>query len=56
MQELSDSRPNLRIMVIEEGEKVQEIGIGNIFNKIITANFPNFEKSLPFRYRKPPGH
>jgi hypothetical protein len=28
-------------MGIEEGEKVQEKGINNIFNKIITDNFPN---------------
>jgi chromosome segregation ATPase len=43
MQELTDSikRPNLRIMSIGEGEEVQEKGIRNIFNKIITENFPN---------------
>jgi chromosome segregation ATPase len=48
MQELSDSikRPNLRIMGIEEGEEVQAKGICNIFNKIITENFPNIEKAL----------
>jgi hypothetical protein len=40
MQELTDSikRPNLRIMGIEEGEEVQA---KNLFNKIITENFPN---------------
>jgi archaeosine-15-forming tRNA-guanine transglycosylase len=34
MQELTDSikRPNLRIMVIEEGEEVQAKGIRNILN------------------------
>jgi hypothetical protein len=43
MQELSNSRkrPNLIIMGIEEGEEVQAKGIDNIFNKIITENFPN---------------
>jgi hypothetical protein len=43
MQELTESikRPNLRIMGIEEGEEVQAKGMHNIFNKIITENFPN---------------
>jgi hypothetical protein len=42
MQELTDSvkRPKLRIMGIEEGEEMQAKGICNIFNKIITENFP----------------
>jgi predicted nuclease with TOPRIM domain len=42
MQELTDSikRPNLRIMGIEEGEEVQAKRTNNIFNKIITENFP----------------
>jgi hypothetical protein len=49
MQEHTDSikRPNLRIMGIEEGEKVQAKGMHNIFNKIITEKFPNLEKSIP---------
>jgi hypothetical protein len=47
---------NLRIMSIEEGEEVQTKGIHNIFNKIITENFPNLEKLCPFRYRKSPGN
>jgi esterase/lipase len=48
MQELIDSmkRPNLRIMGIE-GEEVQAKGMHDIFNKIITENFPNLEKSMP---------
>jgi DNA repair exonuclease SbcCD ATPase subunit len=48
MQEFNDSikRPNLRLMGIEEGEKVQTKGIHNIFNKIITENFPNLEKTM----------
>jgi archaeosine-15-forming tRNA-guanine transglycosylase len=48
MQELTDSikRPNLRIMIIEEREEVQAKGIRNIFNKIITENFPNLEKTM----------
>jgi hypothetical protein len=51
MQELTDSikRPNLRIMGIEEGEEAQAKGMRNIFNKIITENFPNLEKSMPTR-------
>jgi phosphatidate phosphatase PAH1 len=58
MQELTDSikRPYLRIMGIEEGEEVQAKGIHNIFNKIITENFPNLRKLCRFRYRKPPEH
>jgi archaeosine-15-forming tRNA-guanine transglycosylase len=49
MQELNDSikRPNLRIMVIEEGKEMQAKGMHNIFNKIITKIFPNLEKVLP---------
>jgi archaeosine-15-forming tRNA-guanine transglycosylase len=49
MQELTDSikRPNLRIMSIEEGEEVQAKGMCNIFNKIITENFTNLQKSIP---------
>jgi hypothetical protein len=48
MQELTNSikRPNLRIMGIEEGEEVQAKEICNIFNKIITENFPNIEKAM----------
>jgi archaeosine-15-forming tRNA-guanine transglycosylase len=51
MQELSDSikRPNLRIMGSEEAEALQAKGIHNIFNKIITENFPNFKKLLPIQ-------
>jgi hypothetical protein len=48
-------RPNLRIMGIEELEEVQAKGIYNILNKITTENFPNLEKFMSFRYRKPPG-
>jgi hypothetical protein len=33
-------------MGIEEGEDVQAKGIHNIFNKMITENFPNLEKIL----------
>jgi hypothetical protein len=54
MQELTDSmkRPNLTIMGIEEGEEVQAKGMRNIFNKIITENFPNLEKTLPIKIQK----
>jgi chromosome segregation ATPase len=53
MQELTDSiqRPNLRIMDIEEGE-VQAKGIHNIFNKIITENFTNLEKTMAFQVQE----
>jgi hypothetical protein len=49
MQELTDSnkRPNLRITGIEEREELQAKGIHNIFNKIITENFPNLKKIMP---------
>jgi hypothetical protein len=47
-------------MGIEEGEQVQEKGIHNIFNKIITENFPNLEKTMPIQVqeasRKPNRH
>jgi hypothetical protein len=51
MQELTDSikRPNLRFMSIEEGEQVQAKGMHNIFNKIITENFTNLEKTMPIQ-------
>jgi hypothetical protein len=54
MQELTDSikRTNLRIMGIEEGEEVQAKGMQNIFNKIITENFPNLEKDIPIRMQE----
>jgi hypothetical protein len=50
MQELSDSIkiPNLRITSIEEAAK----GIYNMFNKIITENFPNFKKVLPIHVQE----
>jgi chromosome segregation ATPase len=49
MQELTNSikRPYLRIMGIKEREEVQAKGIHNIFNKVITENFPNLEKTMP---------
>jgi hypothetical protein len=58
MQELTDSikRPNLRIMGIEEGEKVQAKGMCNVFKKIITENFPNLEKATPIQLQEVPEH
>jgi hypothetical protein len=55
MQELSDYilRPNLHIMGINKGDKMQAKGICNIFNKIIVENLQNLKKRCPFRYRKP---
>jgi hypothetical protein len=54
MQEVTDSikRPNLRIIGIEEGEEVQAKRMCNIFNKIITENFPNLEESMPIQVHK----
>jgi hypothetical protein len=37
---------------IEEGEEVQEKGIHNIFNKIITENFSNLEKAMPIQVQE----
>jgi hypothetical protein len=39
-------------MGIEEGEEVQAKGICNIFNKIITENFPNLEKTMPIQVKE----
>jgi hypothetical protein len=39
-------------MGIEEGEKVQVKGMHNIFNKIITENFPNLEKGFPIQIQE----
>jgi hypothetical protein len=54
MQELSDfiKRPNLRITGIEEAEEVQDKGKHNIFNEIITENFPNLNKVLPIHIQE----
>jgi chromosome segregation ATPase len=54
MQELTNSikRPNLRIVGIEEREEVQTKDIHNIFNKIITENFPNLEKPMPIQIQE----
>jgi hypothetical protein len=53
MQELTHyiKGPNLRIAGIEE-EEVQAKGIRNMFNKIITENFPNLEKVIPIQVQK----
>jgi hypothetical protein len=54
MQELTDyiKRPNLSIVGIEEGEEVQAKGMHNIFNKIITENFPNLEKTMSIQVQE----
>jgi hypothetical protein len=36
-------------MGIEEREEMQAKGMCNIFNKIITKNFPNLEKTMPIQ-------
>jgi hypothetical protein len=35
-----------------EGEKMPAKGIHNIFNKIITENFPNLEKTMPIQVQE----
>jgi hypothetical protein len=54
MQELTYSiiRPNLKIMDIEECIEVQTKGINNIFNKMVTENFPNIKKVLSIQVQK----
>jgi hypothetical protein len=54
IQELTNSirRPHLRIMGIKEGEEVKAKEICNIFNKIITENFPNLEKAMPIQVQE----
>jgi hypothetical protein len=39
-----------------EGKEVKAKGMCNIFNKIITENFPNLEKTMPIQVQKPPEH
>jgi hypothetical protein len=39
-------------MGIEQGEEVQAKGICNIFNKIITKNFPNLVKAMPIQVQE----
>jgi hypothetical protein len=39
-------------MGIEKGEEVEAKGIHNIFNKIITENFPNIKKDLPIHVQE----
>jgi hypothetical protein len=39
-------------MGIKEGEEVQAKGMRNIFNKIITENFPNLEKDSPIQMQE----
>ena len=41
------SRPNLRIIAIEESEDFQLKRPVNIFNKTIEENFPNLKKEMP---------
>jgi hypothetical protein len=54
MQELTapSKKTNLRITGIAEGEQMHAKGIGNIFNKIITENFPSLKKVLPIQVQE----
>ena len=49
IQEIQDimSRPNLRIIGMEESEDTQLKGPVKILNKIIEENFPNVKKEMP---------
>jgi hypothetical protein len=59
IQEIQDtmSRPNLRIIGIDENEDIQLNEPVNTFNKIIDENFPNLKKEIPMNiqeaYRTP---
>jgi hypothetical protein len=39
-------------MGIEEEEEVQAKGMRNIFNKIITENFPNLKRAIPIQMQE----
>jgi hypothetical protein len=39
-------------MAIEEREEVQAKGMRNIFNKIITENFQNLQKTMPIQVQE----
>jgi Mg2+ and Co2+ transporter CorA len=53
IREFTDSvkRSNLRIMGIKK-EEAKAKGMHNIFNKIITENFPNLEKDIPIQMQE----
>jgi hypothetical protein len=42
----------MKIIGIEEGEEVQAKEMRNIFNKIVTENFPNLEKTMPIQVQE----
>ena len=48
LQELWDimKRPNLRISGIEEGTEIQTKGKNNLFNDILSKNFPNLKSEM----------
>jgi hypothetical protein len=46
------SRPNLRIIGVDENEDFQLKGLENIFNKIIEENFPNIKKDMPMNIQE----
>jgi hypothetical protein len=39
-------------MGTEEGEEVQAKGMSNMFNKVITENFPKLEKIMPIQVQE----
>jgi hypothetical protein len=46
------SRPNLRIIGIEESEDSQLKGTVNLFNKIREENFSNLKKVMPMNMQQ----
>jgi hypothetical protein len=51
MQEITNSIKKSNLRITEE-EEAQAKGIHNIFNKIITENFPNTEKVMPIQVKE----
>ena len=47
-----NKKPNIRIIGVEEGEKLQTKGPENIFNKITEENFPNLKKDIPMKVQE----
>jgi uncharacterized coiled-coil protein SlyX len=58
IQEIQDNitRPNLRIIRLEENGDSQLKGSEDVFNKIIKENFPNLKKEMAIKDKKPIEH
>jgi hypothetical protein len=46
------TKPNLRIIGIDEKEDFQIKGPANSFNKIMEENFPNLKKEVPMNIQE----